>query len=407
MGFLKGLFNRTVVYSDWFNPLNTTSSPLNGLSTDASLNISSVFSCINVKANYVAKLPLQVFQETNDSRKRVKDHPVSYLLETRPNPYQSPFSFWQTVEIHRNTYGVSYIKKEYKGTKITALYILDPSLVTVVINKDSKTKETKVFYVEATEEGQNVYTEDEIIRFAYFSLDGFITKSPLTVLRETLNITYKQTEFLKSYYDSGTLSRGVIETDEPLGKDAKENIRSSWLAHTSGIGNYSKVAVLDGGLKYKPLTIPLQDAELINTQKFNIEEIARTFNVPLHMINSMEGATFSNIESQSMSFVNNTISPICTSIEQELNYKLFSTSERQKGYYVKFNMASVLRGDSQARANYYKTMVDMGAYSINEVRALEDKMAIEHGDKHRVDLNHVSVEIADEYQMNRSEKKNN
>ena len=145
--------------------------------------------------------------------------------------------------------------------------------------------------------------------------------------------------------------------------------------------------------------MPLKDAQFIEGMKFDKGEIANIFNIPLHMINELDRATFSNIEQQALDFIQNTLSPILIQYEEEFSYKTFSFNE-QKRYYLKFNLTSLLRADSKSRAEFYKIMLDTGAFSINKVLDLEDMDGIgEYGDKHRVDLNHVSIEIADEYQL--------
>jgi HK97 family phage portal protein len=230
--------------------------------------------------------------------------------------------------------------------------------------------------------------------------DGFTPISPISVARESIGTLKKQEKFIGSFYENGTLTRGVLKVDTQLSKNAKDAVRQAWMDANTGEDNASKIAVLDSGVTFENITIPLQDAEFIASQKFGVEQIARIFNVPAHMIGDLSHATFSNIEQMSMDFIQNTIMPETQAWEEELNYKLFTTGEQKKGFYVKFNLTAALRGDSISRGNYYKTMSEIGAYSINEIRDLEEMDAIgPAGDVHRVDLNHVSIQIADEYQL--------
>lgn len=362
------------------------------------LNVGAIYACVNIKANAIAKLPLQVYRKNKNGRERDTSHQVSYLLETRPNSYQTPFVFKHTITVHRNLWGTAYIRMVNDGTgNIKELIIINPSTVSAV--QDMKGSH---WYVEnrsiGNDVGTYVYHPSEIIVLPYLSTDGIIGKSPITIARETAGTMLAAQKFLGSFYKNGTTTKGIIKTATQLNKEAKDKVREAWAIANSGNENANKIAVLDNGMEFQNMTMPLQDAEFIASQKFGVAEIARIFNVPLHKLNELDRATFSNIEQQSMEFIQDCIQPELVAWEEELNWKLFTTLE-QKRYYVRFNLSSALRGDSQSRAAYYKEMIGSGVYSINEVRALEEKDAIEGGDKHRVDLNHISIDIADEYQM--------
>ena len=191
----------------------------------------------------------------------------------------------------------------------------------------------------------------------------------------------------------------MLKTAQPLNKEAKDKLRDAWEEANTGLSNAQRIAILDAGLEFEKVGMPLKDAQFIEGMKFDKGEIANIFNIPLHMINELDRATFSNIEQQALDFIQNTLSPILIQYEEEFSYKVFSFSE-QKRYYLKFNLTSLLRADQKSRAEFYNIMLDRGVFSINKVLELEDMDGIgEHGDKNRVDLNHVSIEIADEYQL--------
>lgn len=395
MGILDKFFNQTTtvdLVGGW-STANSLSSSGAVVTSENALNLATVYACVNVKANALAKLPINIYQKTDSGRIRVGDHAVARLLETRPNPYMTPYVFKHTAQVHRNIYGVAYVRMVFdRAGKPNALYLLNPTKVSVAVNEKDE-----YFYIEATDDKQkpNVYGEEEIIRLPYLTTDGFTPKSPIAVARETIGTLKKQQTFLGSFYSNGTLTRGVLKVPTALSKDAKEKVRQAWMDANSGEDNASRIAVLDSGVEFNNISIPLNDAEFIASQKFGVEEIARIYNVPLSMINSLDRATFSNIEQQSMDFVQNTLSPELIAWEEELNYKLFTRLEQDKGFYVKFNLASALRGDSQSRAAYYKTMLESGVYSINEVRALEEKDAIAYGDDHYRSLNFITLDNQD------------
>jgi len=407
--FLNKIFNRTRStstssrFSSWIG-FNEQTSSGEVVTVENGSNLGIVFAAIYLKSSSIAKLPISVYKKTSNGRERDNAHRIAYLLSTRPNRHQSPYSFLFTMGVHMNTHGAAFIKQDInRRGLVESLRLMYPSSVSIVMDREGK-----VFYIETMEDGTTqVHNEEEVLFLPLYSTDGFNYKSPIEVAMENIGVLRSQQKFLGSFYKNGTLSRGVIKVPTTLNKEAKDKVRQAWQDMTSGMDtNASKVAVLDSGFEYQNITIPLEQAEFIASANFNLREIARIFNVPAHLIGDLERSTFNNIEHLSMSYVEHTLMPICCQIEQEMNFRLFTASEQKQGYYVKFNMTSALRADSTTRAAFYEKMLDKGVYSINMVLELEDENGIgPAGDVHRVDLNHVSINIADEYQLNKSQNK--
>lgn len=370
------------------------------ITAESSLEIGAIYACVNIKANAIAKLPLQLFIKSKNGRERNRSHAVSHLLEKRPNKYMTPFVFKHTITVHRNLWGNAYIKINFNGPTPSSLDILNPERVQVY-----KDTEGQLWYVYTSKKKQEVYHSDEIIHLPYLSTDGINGKSPISIARETAGTMKAAQKFVGGLYKNGVTNKGILKTDTPLDKTAKEKVREEWQLVNAGVDNAGKVAILSAGFDYQSITMPLADAEFIATQKFNLAEIARIFNVPLHMLNELDRSTFSNIEHQKMEFVMDTIQPELVSWEEECNYKLFTEREQMR-YYVKFNLTSALRGDNESRAKYYKEMIQMGVLSINEVRALEEADAVELGDKHLVSLNYTFLDNLEEYQRAKVNSKN-
>jgi len=362
-----------------------------------SLEIATVYACVNIKSNAIAKLPMQVFKTTPTGRERDREHQAAKLLEVRPNPFTTPFTFKHTISVHQNLWGTAYVYMENdpRSGKVIALWLLPPDAT-----QPYKDLETGLYtYITTLNNTTMRLQESEVIRLPYLSLDGVRGKSPIQVARETLGVMRASNKFIGGFYRNGTSTKGIIETPTALGAIAKDALRSEWQKANGGVDNAGGVAIVDGGMKYQSISMPLADAEFIATGKFNVAEIAKIFNVPLHKLAELDRATFSNIESQSMDFIQDSTEPSLILWEQEFSYKLFCTP-RDAGRYVKFNRNSALRGDSASRALYYKEVTGLGAYSINEVRELEEMEDIgPEGDQHRVDLNHINVTLADEYQL--------
>lgn len=402
MGFLQKMFKNAYNFptrlTTWDMPTYSNAGEL--ITTETALYLAPVYAAINAKASTLSKMPLEVFQKTDKGNIKANNQ-ISYLLNTRPNPNMTPFQFIHLIITHQNAYGVSYVKMDFdnKGN-IKALIPLNSPYVSLAID-DNGNK----FYIESGYDIINqdlltpqVYNEDEIIRLPYLTMDGFTAKSPIAVLRETIGTYKKQQKFLGSYYSNGTLARGVLKIPTQLNKSAKDKVREAWMEANAGEDNMSKIAILDNGIDFQNITLPLEDAEFIASQKFGVEEIARVFGVPLHLLQSLDHATYSNIEQQSIDFISNTIHPMAVLMEQEMSFKLFTKNQQQAGFHVKFDLSSGLRADSVSRANYYKTLLDSGVLSINEVRAKEEMNAIANGDKHFVSLNFASLDTIDEYQ---------
>lgn len=369
------------------------------VTVNSALGVPTVYRCVNIKANAVAMLPFQVYKRTKKGREREKNHVVSRLLENRPNPFQSPFKFKHLIETHRNLWGNAYVNIDWNvDGRPKAYWLLNPAVTEPVIDVTTNT----LWYHTVLPNGENVRIgSGDIVHLTALSTDGLKGKPPIQVAREAIGSTQAAQKFKGKFYKHGAVNSGYLKIPGMLNKDAKNVVREEWENANTGLNNAQRVAILDAGLEFQNISMPLRDAQFIEGMRFDKAEIATMFDVPLHMVNELERATHSNIEHENLSFIRNTLSPILRQYEEEFTYQSFSERELRI-FYSKFNLESLLRADKKTQAEFYKTMLDVGVYSINEVRELEDRNAIKHGDGHRVDLNHVSIEIADEYQLARA-----
>lgn len=357
-------------------------------------NIGTIFECVVVRSNSISKLPLQLFKTTKNGKSRDKNHNLWYLLEKRPNKWQTPSQFKSYIEVSRLLWGNAYIEMVYdRNGEIISLEPLNPA--DVEHYKNSKGNYVYSFYKNGV---QKVLLEDEIIHIPYVSLDGKIGKAPLEVARENAGNLQAITKFEGGFYKNGAMTTGVLETPSMLNQDAKSKIKAEWSKLYGGASNAGSVAVLDAGFNYKPITIPIKDIEFISSRKMNKSEIATIFDVPLYMLNDFDGSKFNNVEQQNLRFLNDVLQPTITLIEEEFNYKVFTEVESKK-YYVKFNLNSMLRADSKTRAEYYKEMIGTGVMSVNKVLELEDMDSIgEMGDKHFMSLNFTTLDTIEQHQ---------
>jgi HK97 family phage portal protein len=384
---------------DWFQTMfgqNHITTSGENITNEGSLAISAVYACVSARANTIASMPIQSFMSGTNGNTRINNE-VSNLLETRPNQYTTPFRLKHTLSVHIDLYGNGYIWMEmYKG-KVKNLWLLNPQ--TTVTNIDNFTG--KVTY-QTTINGQlKTFLDSEIIHLTDLSIDGITGKSKIDLLREQLGNMQGSSKLLGKYLKQGTTTTGIITFPDILAKESKEEIRGQWQTTNAGTENFGKVAILDMGLDYKEMsTLKFADQQFLENSKFTVEEIARVFSVPLHMIGDLSKSSFNNIQQQSLDFIMKTIQPILTLWEQEFSYKLWTGEQRNKGYYCKFNMSSALRSDDEARANFYEKMLNNGIYTINDVLQFEDKNTIgEDGDKRYRSLNYADISMMNEYQL--------
>lgn len=349
---------------------------------------SNVAACVSILADDIGKLPIHTF---NNQKKDIgMKHPVAKLLYERPNPFMSAFVFKQTIQGHIGIYGngIAYIKWGPDGYPV-ALWPLDPVRTFVQLDASTGT----LHYRTQNAQGE-VYDlkPDEVLHFKAFTRDGIIGIPPWKTLIDELDSQNALKSFICDFYRNSTLSSGILKTATKLNAEAKEKVRSEWEKLNSGKDNQGKIAVLDVGLDFQQLGMPLDQAQFLDTQKFGITEVAKVYRVPPHKLAQLDRATYANAEAMGLDYIKTTLLPIFTQWEQEINYKLFTETERAS-FYVKFNAAAELRGDSTARAGYYRDMLNNGIYTINEIREMEEMDGIgKNGDQHFVSLNYTTLD---------------
>jgi HK97 family phage portal protein len=357
------------------------------------LTFSAVYSCVRVLSESIGQLPVHVFKRESDGdRVHSMDHPISQIVNRQPSPIYTPFSFYSTMASNCLLWGNSYAVIERNGAmRPTRLDIIHPSLVTPMFDDNNN-----VFY-EVRSDGLEKspakrYDAKEIIHFRGFSYDGINGISPIALHKDSIGLGMAAVEYGASFFGNGASLSGVLEHPSKLSKEASERLINSWNSKYQGSAQAGKTAVLEEGLKYKAISMPPDQAQFIATRKFSVEDVARIFRVPQHMIQNLDNATYSNIEQQSIDYVVHSLTPWLVQMEQEMNQKLFRENERVD-HYVKFNTNGLLRGDQKSRGDYYQTLWNIGAISIDEIRGFEDmnKLPNGQGEKHFIPLNYTEL----------------
>lgn len=357
------------------------------------ITFNTVYACVNVLSDDIAKLPIKVYQKNKGKIERKTEHPVDYLLNKRPNPYMTPFVFKKLMMTSVLTRGNFYCLIEYdrNGYPIQLLP-LDPSSTT--FSYDSTVKES---YYTTQMNGKQIRLKPyEVLHIKNLSNDGMVGQSPITALKNQIESSRSADVLNKDVIESGGVPKGVLKVDGTIGKAAKDNVREEWTAKNSR----GAIAIIDSGLEYQRVGFTQSDMQFIEAQKFNQQQIAAVFKVPLHKINQLDHATYTNIEHQSLDYVKNTLQPWLVQIEEEGNFKLFSEGELKAQHYIKANIDSELRGDAETRAKVQEIKARNGLLTINEGRAQDElsPIGIDLADKPLITLNYTPLDRLIEYQ---------
>ena len=330
---------------------------------------------MRILSEAIASLPLNVYKYTKDGGKeKMLDHPLYRLLHDEPNPEMTSFAFRETLMGHLLLWGNAYaqIIRNARG-EVIGLYPLMPGKMTV--DRDSAGR-LYYLYQKTNEDGaqlgkdSQVYlSPDKILHIPGLGFDGLVGYSPIAMAKNAIGMAIATEEYGARFFANGAAPGGVLEHPGTI-KDP-ERVKESWNAAYQGAGNAHRIAVLEEGMKYTPIGISPEQAQFLETRKFQIDEIARIFRIPPHMLADLEKSSFSNIEQQSLEFVKYTLDPWVVRWEQSMCRALLSDSEKTQ-VFIKFNVDGLLRGDYQSRMNGYAVARQNGWMSANDIRALEN-----------------------------------
>ena len=388
MGIFSGLFrsrdkpqDRTAGSGYAFYFGGTTSGK--AVTERPAMQMTAVYSCVRILAEAVAGLPLHLYRYKEDGGKeKALDHPLYLLLHDEPNPEMSSFVFRETLMTHLLLWGNAYaqIIRNGKG-EVIALYPLMPNRM--VVDRDIH-GQLYYQYTRSTEEAPTMkgvtvnLPPSDVLHIPGLGFDGLVGYSPIAMAKNAIGMAIACEEYGAKFFANGAAPGGVLEHPGTI-KDP-QRVRESWQSTFGGSGNSNKIAVLEEGMKYTPIGISPEQTQFLETRKFQINEIARIFRVPPHMVGDLEKSSFSNIEQQSLEFVKYTLEPWLVRWEQSIQRTLFSPEEKKR-YFAKFNVEGLLRGDYASRMSGYATARQNGWMSANDIRELEnlDRIPTEDG----------------------------
>ena len=352
------------------------------------IQLSTVYACVRVISETVASLPLGVYETTDEGSRKATEHPLYRLLHDEPNSEMTSFVLREVMLAHLLLWGNCFCQILRSGrNRVTGLYPLLPDHMDVDRDKNGALKYTYI-----TSKGECVtLSAEDVLHIPGLGFDGIMGYSPIALERNAIGLGIASEEYGSKFFSNGARPSGILTHPNTVKNPAA--LRESWNSVYGGSGNANRVAILEEGMRFEPIAIPNNEAQFLETRKFQVDEICRIFRVPPHLVGDLEHATFSNIEHLSIDFAVHTIRPWLVRIEQAMNRALFSPWEKGR-YYVQFNIDGLMRGDYKSRMEGYAIARQNGWMSANDIRALENQNPIpaeQGGDAYLVNGNMINI----------------
>lgn len=352
--------------------------------------LSAFYNGVDQLSNDIAKLPKSVKRKNGASREDYSEHPVNYLISNEPNSMMTAFDFWKLIVVCMIIKGNAYariFRNEVTG-KIESFIHLDSEDV-LVFEKDNK-----LYY---TYKGETILSED-MLHYKAFSFNGKIGVSVIAFAAKQLGISIDAQNYQQDVYKDRGLGYGVIESDSDVTSGNKKAIEDGFSAKMSSQNKF-KVPMLDNGMKYKSITVTPAEAQFLETNKNGVLEVCRWLNIAPHKLKVLDNSNFSNMQQQGIEHVQDSIVPWTMRLEQETGRKVFSDADKAVSAFIYFNVNALLRGDMEARKNFYTALVYAGVMTRNEARAFENMNPIDGLDEPLQPVNMQALSLAYELQQ--------
>ena len=370
--------------ANWLTDLFGSSSAGMNVTPNTALGLPGVYSAVRLLSESVAMLPLQIYEDSGTSKDLRKDHALYYLIHTKPSPFMTSYQWRQLMVTDITLWGNHYsLIMERDGTVPTSLMPFPPKDVSISV------VDGKLWYIFETNQGKKIFDSSNVIHVKGLGFDGIRGKSVISIMRNNLGLGLAAQQTGSTFFKKGMKLDYAIEGAGQLSREGLENLRKTLAKYEGSDGNKTFLP-LDMGMTVKQIGVPPGDAQFLESRKFSVTDIARMFRIPPPLLYDLERATFSNISELVLSYVKFSLTPLLANIEQELNDKLLQ--EREKGVFnIEFNVEGLLRGDVKQRSEYYKTMIQNGILSPNEVLRKENMNGYAGGDQHYMPANMMPV----------------
>jgi HK97 family phage portal protein len=361
-----------------------------GVRVDAETALRStvVLACIRVLSTSVAGLPLHLYRRLPGGGKEIaREHPLYRILHTQPNSWQTSFEWREQMMLHLLTTGAAFDEKVYTGGQISEIVPLHPSRMKV---EQIETGRLRYTYREASG-SSTVYTQDAIMSVRGMSDDGVNGMSMIELARDAIGLARACEIHGATFFGNGARPGVILSTDQMLSPEAAENTRNQWERAHRGPDRSNRTAVLQGGLKVSELGGNNQESQFLEARRFQVEEVCRIWGIPPHLAGDLSRSSYSNIEQQSLDYVQNGLMPWLRRIESAIARDLLDGDDE---YFAEFDTRGALRADAAGRATYYNTLWNLGVASVNEIRSWENMNPVEGGDTRFVQLNMTTLDKA-------------
>jgi len=354
----------------------------------SALQNTAVFACVRVLAESVASLPLILYERTDRGKRRAINHHLFNLLHLLPNPELTAFELREVAMGHLGLWGNAYLEiQRDRGGRVMGLWPLTPRRV------DIQRVQGRLVYTVALGDLNDPRPETQHLDWSQvwhikgFGHDGVRGLSPIGLARQAVGLALATEKYGAKLFENGARPGAVLEHPGELSDGSEKRLRESWEAMHSGLDNAHRIAILEEGLSLKEVGIPPEDAQFLQTRRFQVEEVGRMYRVPLHMIGDLTRSTNNNIEHQGIEFVQHTLRPWLVRWEQSISRDLLSDPERSAGLFAEHLVDALLRGDTQSRYGAYSIGRNGGWLSVNDIREKENMNLIEDGDDYLRPLN--------------------
>ncbi|MFE4112273.1 phage portal protein [Kosakonia sp. YIM B13611] len=352
------------------------------VSSGRAMRLTAVFSCVRVLAESIGMLPCSIYKAVGKGKEKATAERLHKLVSMKPNGYMTPQEFWELMIVCLCLRGNFYAYKVKALGEVVELLPLDPGCVQPKLNSNWE----PVYQVTFPDGTTDVLGQEDIWHVRILTLDGLNGLNPIAYAREAISLGLATEEHGARLFSNGAVTSGVLETEHQLSDTAYQRLKSDFEEKHQGLGNAHKPMILEMGLQWKSMALSAEDSQFLETRKFQLEEICRLFRVPMHLVQNTDRATYSNIEELGMGFINYSLVPYLTRIEQRINIGLVRES-KQGTYYAKFNVGALLRGDMKSRFEAYATAINWGMYSPNDCLELEDRNPRPGGDVYLTPMN--------------------
>lgn len=419
LGILKGLvekqdftmeeFHRRVTQNMGGLGFNAKSGV--NISRETALRFSAVYGCHRILAETLAVMPIILYKDRkvgdkSSGKDRAVDHPLYDILHNAPNSEMPAFTFKETLMGHILSGGNAYaqIQRSRRGNVVAMNLLLENQ---TTVERDPFTYE--IVY-KTNDRGKFVsLNPDEVFHIPGLGYDGIKGYSPIRMSMEAIGLGLAAESFGAYFFSNGANVSGIATYPNEISEEAYERYKREFKNNYAGLGKSNTILFLEEDMKFEKLTIPPNEAQFLETRKFQVEEIARIYRVPLHMLASLDRSTNNNIEQQSLEFIMYTMLPWLKRWEEYINFKLLTREERSQGYFVEFLVNALLKGDTKSRALMLQMMRQNGIINADQWLELENMNPQENGNGKTYFINGamVPVEVAAKQEPRQTNANNN